>query len=263
MTSLYRLLLRLYYSGVVVRSLELHAELIPSRHRQLPSCAFLYAVLSVNSLVLDLEQFHHQELLPRLAGASINEPTRCTALKNKLLLALEHRISEGLQRVLHLMVEHAESILSALQYRKDFKDALLGAPTPACNDTCAFLSRQLSLVHSCLDGANADLFLRGLGTQFYAVLLRHLSRFTISTGTGGSQLMIDLARYCETIHSFQVGALDTQFAQLRQMANIHLVAEKQVMSLVKELISTGANPKDLKQFLPTHEHYQSSWVELL
>jgi hypothetical protein len=103
-------------------------------------------------------------------------------------------------------------------------------------------------------------FLKRLGTLFYDALFAHLKHYSVSMGLGGTQLMLDLARYTDTIKRFRVPVLDAQFTQLRSIANLHLVEEHNIRPLLKELLITVPR-NDLAMYLATHEHYQSTWLQ--
>jgi hypothetical protein len=62
---------------------------------------------------------------------------------------------------------------------------------------CALLAEQTRVVSSCLDGGNARVFARALGARLFEALLAHLKRLPVSSGLGGTQLLMDLSRYCE------------------------------------------------------------------
>jgi hypothetical protein len=135
-TTLYRLLLRQFGAECLLDCVDLHLALIPEKPqvkdcffiffffnffvqiKQPPEASFLYVVLTVNSIVLDLEQFHHTMVIPRVSLSSINEPTKCNNLKQKLLNQLEHRLSSGLQQLVRLYAAHIEAFLAAKQYRR-------------------------------------------------------------------------------------------------------------------------------------------------
>ncbi len=306
-TSLYKLLLQTLGSSCLVRAVDLHLELMSDRANAKRSVdvSFLYVTLTVNSIILDLEQYHHGQVLPRVA-ASINEPTKCASLLGKLLATLEQRLSAGLQRLVHVMAGQADALLSARQNRRDFKppaDVLVGAPTQACAAVCEFLIAQHAVVMACLDGGNAQLFLHSLGSLFYDALFAHLKKYSVSLGLGGTQLMMDMSRYVEIIKRFGSPSLDSHFAALRQLVNIHLVDRATIRSLLRELVSAaaaasaaaavaaaaaaaagGGAPEqsggvaamttvdeaskkmtiaDIREYLQTHEHYNSAWNDFL
>lgn len=267
-TTLYRLFLRVYGSECMLRAVDLHLELMPEKpNLKKPfDATFLYVALTVNSVVLDLERYHHMEVLPRVSRASINEPTKCNSLKSRLLQQLEQKVSQGLQRLVGLMVTQVEMLLSSLQARRDFRPAesvIVSGPTRACLAVCDFLNQQLETIRGCLDGGNADMFLRSLGSSVHATIFGHLRHFTVSTGLGGSQLMMDVARYSDAAKRFGVGTLDIQFGQLRSLANIHLVDQSSIQMLVKDLIGSGVPPADLRAYLETHESYTQHWNEYI
>jgi hypothetical protein len=261
--------------------------------------------LTVNSIVLDLEQYHHDQGLPRVA-ASINEPTKCSGLLARLLTQLEQRLSVGLQRLVHVMAGQADAVLGSRQNRRDFRpaeSALIEAPTAACVAACSVLASQQAVVSTCLDGGNAQLFLHSLGDLFFDALFAHLKRQPVSLGLGGTQLMMDLSRYVETIRRFGSPALDAHFAALRQLVNIHLVDQSSIRNVLRELVSATAAASaaasaaaaaaaaataaegavggaaavsavvndaaskmslaHIREYLQTHEQYNSSWVSWL
>ncbi len=306
-TSLYRLMLQTLGSACLVRAVDLHLELMRDRAdaKRPVDVSFLYVALTVNSIVLDLEQYHHAQVLPRVA-ASINEPTKCGGLLARLLAQLEQRLSAGLQRLVHVMAGQAEAVLAARQNRRDFRppdSALVEAPTAACVAACGVLAAQHAVVTACLDGGNARLVLHSLGDLFYDALFSHLKRQFVSLGLGGTQLMMDLSRYVETIRRFGSPALDAHFAALRQLVNIHLVDQSSIRNVLRELVSATAaasaaasaaaaaaaataaaagQPEgavggaatvaavvgeagnkmalsDIREYLQTHEQYNSSW----
>jgi hypothetical protein len=261
-TNLYKMLIRKLGSECVDAALDLHLSMIPDKpnpKKQL-NVTFLYVVLTVNSIVLDLELFHHSVVLPKVS-VSINEPTKCAAMKNKLLAILEQKLSSGMVRIVQVMAAQAEAILTSKQRRNDYRNedaAFTGKPTAACEATCEFLDAQHAVAVSCLDGGNAEAFFRTFGRLFYDALFAHMKRHSVSMGVGGTQLMIDISRYADSIRKFKIPALDTQFANLRTLANIHLVEEANIKTLLKDL--QGSIPRgDLMAYLSTHELYRSNW----
>jgi hypothetical protein len=110
------------------------------------------------------------------------------------------------------------------------------------------------------DGAGTQVFLKRLGCLFYDCLFAHLKNYSVSMGLGGTQLMLDLARYTDSIKRFRVPSLDVHFSQLRSIANLHLVEEHNIRPLLKELLITVPR-NDLAQYLTTHEHYKSTWLQ--
>lgn len=202
-TALYKLLLRVLGHACVARAVDLHVDMVPDRPavKKPLGQSFLYVTLAVNTVVLDVEQYHHSVVLPAVS-ASINEPTKCNSMKAKLVLQLEHKLAQGLQKLVRVMAAYAGALLDARQKRLDYRPAPTApvrSPTAACVSTCEFLDAQYQAVTSCLDGGNADAFLRRLGTLFYDALFVHLTKYSVTMGTGGTQLMLDLSRYGESI----------------------------------------------------------------
>jgi hypothetical protein len=103
-TQVYKLLLRVFGHSVVSAAVSLHVEMVPDRPnlKKELDVSFLYVALAVNTIVLDLEQFHHAVVMPLVAG-SINEPTKCKSLKDKLVHVLEQKLSAGLQKLVRVM----------------------------------------------------------------------------------------------------------------------------------------------------------------
>ena len=269
-TALYRLLLRLYGQDTLIRAVDLHLQLLPDRVpsiREPIDTSFLRVALTVNSVVLALERFHHVELLPRVSRASVNEPTKCNTLRARLLTQLESRLSEGLQRLAFILAARGQQLLHAHQGRRDFRppphSPSPSGPTATASAVCDFVKTQVMQVRGCLDGGNAEVFLRALGSELYHHLFTHLSSLTVALGEGGAQLLMDTTRYADTMRLFQLPGLDAQFAQLKAMSSIHCVDEKAIRPLLKDLVANGVPLADLRSFLETHEHYSTAWAEWL
>lgn len=264
-TAVYKLLLRTLGHSSVSTAVSLHLEMLPDKPnlKRPLDVSFLYVTLAVNTFMLDLEQFHHGVVLPKVAG-SINEPTKCNSMKDKLVNVLEQKLSTGLQKLVHVMVQQVEALLSSKQKRNDFRlsegDGFATRPTEACRAVCEFLNTQLLAITSCLDGGNADVFLRLLGTLIYESLFAHMKRVSVSMGMGGAQLMLDLSHYVDTVKRFKLSVVGTRFEILRSLAKLHMVEEGNLRTLVKELLVTV--PRDtLIQYLPTHENFKNTWLD--
>jgi hypothetical protein len=115
-TALYRLLLQTLGSDWLCKAVDLHLQLVSDKAgaRRPADISFLHVALTVNSVVLDVQQLHHSDVLPRVAS-SINEPTKCSSLLAKMLTQLEQRISTGLMRLVHTMASQTEAILASKQ----------------------------------------------------------------------------------------------------------------------------------------------------
>jgi hypothetical protein len=171
------------------------------------------------------------------------------------------------------------------RHRRDFRPGehvIVESATAACVALCELLNNQRLAVVGCLDGGNARVFLRALGGRFFEALLAHLKRFPVSLGLGGTQLLMDLSRYGDTARAFADPHLDAQLSALRHLANIHLVDRSSIPALLKELTTTtaadaivkdaeaeglagtqhvGLTVTDIKEYLHTHELYNSSWLD--
>lgn len=115
-TALYRLLLHTLGGDWLCRAVDLHLQLVSDKAgaKKPADISFLHVALTVNSIVLDVQQLHHSDVLPRVAS-SINEPTKCTSLLSKTLGQLEQRVSAGLMRLVHTMASQIEAVLSSKQ----------------------------------------------------------------------------------------------------------------------------------------------------
>jgi hypothetical protein len=176
-TALYKLLLRCFGHSTVSAAVALHVDMVPDKPnlKKELDVSFLYVALAVNTIVLDLEHFHHSVVMPRVSG-SINEPTKCKSMKDKLVHTLEQKLSAGLQKLVRVMaaqvwcacvalvrtthsIWQAEAILSNRQKRGDYRvvaDAFVSRPTAACAAVCEWLDAKLLQITSCLDGGNAE-----------------------------------------------------------------------------------------------------------
>ncbi len=308
-TSLYRLLLQTLCSDWLSRAVDLHLQLISDKAsaKRPADSSFLHVVLTVNSIVLDVQQLHHADVLPRVA-TSINEPTKCSSLLAKLLAQLEQRLSSGLLRLVQAMAAQTEALLTSKQlktkkkkvgfflkkkkkqkrYRRDFRpseSAVVDSPTGACLAVCDLVNAQRVSVLSCLDGGNSRMFLRALGGKLFETLVAHLKKQSVSMGIGGAQLLMDLSKYAETVRQFGDVQMDNRLALLRRLANIHLVDRGGIPGLLRDLSSAvaadmrerelaaakegagaqhaGLSMADIKEYLHTHELYNSNWLDFL
>jgi hypothetical protein len=154
---------------------------------------------------------------------------------------------------------------------------MIAQASEACQSVCEVITQQLGHIRNCLDGHNAQMFCKSLGFLFFQVisllhvfvrsvltrlqvLFSHLKKFSVSVGAGGSQVLLDLSLYSQTARGFSVSALDSQFANLKQLCNIHLVEEQSIRPLLKDLVGQGMPLQDIRHYLETHENFSNSWL---
>ena len=129
------------------------------------------------------------------------------------------------------------------------------------------------------------MFLRALGGKLFETLVAHLKKQSVSMGIGGAQLLMDLSKYAETVRQFGDVQMDNRLALLRRLANIHLVDRGGIPGLLRDLSSAvaadmrerelaaakegagaqhaGLSMADIKEYLHTHELYNSNWLDFL
>ena len=184
-------------------------------------------------------------------------------LKQKLLNQLEHRMSSGMQQMVRLHTAHIEAVLAAKQYRRDFRPPqgqVIEKASDACQAVCEVVKEQLVHIRNCLDGHNGQMYCKSLGFLFFQAVFSHLKKFSVSVGAGGSQVLLDVSMYANTAKGFEISTLDGQFANLKQLCNIHLVEEGSIRPLLKDLVGQGMGLQDIREYLETHELFSSSWL---
>ena len=201
--------------------------------------------------------------------SNVNIVTQCEDAKSNLLESIEKNVAEGLEHTVELMGRKVYKILKKNQKKTDYKftESSQNSYTPGITETCKLASKyvtdQWKKACSCLDGINLSAFLEQFGTIFAERLLRHLCKFTVSTGLGGSKLIQDLNQYKSVAQKFSNPSINKTFTELCKLANIHLVDKSSVMSLINDLKLTQFTKLEIKKYIKTHQHYINQWDDIV
>jgi hypothetical protein len=220
---------------------------------------YFRVVTVVNTFAVMTQKTFYLQIKPHVE-TSRNEYTLCVTEKNKLLLALEECINEGIRRALKLFHARMKAALR-LQQKRDFhtpKDANLEAVSRACQEVCALIRHIHTVIVNTLDGDNVTVLLRELATLILDTLLKHVAKFNISQGEGSLALLRDMKAYIETMERFGSKVVE-QFEVLEAVAKLHLVAPSQLPSLIRETSLRSLPSTLLQSFIAQRQDYSSHW----
>ncbi|GJJ74784.1 exocyst complex component 5 [Entomortierella parvispora] len=219
----------------------------------------------VNGIV-HLIQMHFQTTILPLTVPSPQVYRDTVIQKNKLMASVEAKANATIQKEIDVILAWLDTCLSR-QRRTDFKPKddeidLTGLATKPCIDCCEFLRRMYDTTRKCFDGKNIEMFCSEVGITFHGMLLEHFKKFSISP-VGGVLLAKDIAKYQETVKTWNIPALDERFETLRQLGKVFLAKPEMLPSVLNEGYLARADFKTLYPYLQMRVDFKTSKIDKL
>jgi len=104
-------------------------------------------------------------------------------------------------------------------------------------------------------------FLQSL-SLYYRMLLEHFKKFSISP-VGGVLLAKDIAKYQETVKTWNIPSLDERFETLRQLGKVFLAKPEMLPSVLNEGSLAKADFKSLYPYLQMRVDFKTSKIDKL
>ena len=219
-----------------------------------------------NSTLYSLERHLEVSAMPSMAS-SIEIRLDCLRLRDELFIPVESKVVKLLEYQLKSILESLKQIFdkdlkSDDFYKKDVQNQFTSNnPTNACLNSCAYLQSNLKAISHTLFGSNRESFLTELGLQFYRILVTSLRNLTVSN-FGAIRFMRDLSEYQKVIRQFNIEAVEYQFNNLRECANIFIVKSENIESILLELDKT-ISKEELYLFVKMRDDFKKSQLNKL
>lgn len=208
-------------------------------YQKLPPPTQLFKVIQLGSSILhNLERHLEIKVIP-IVSSSIQIRIECTRLRDDLFVPIESKVAKGLDQHLTLLIEYLRYIFDYEQKSADYNRReqdyhLDNEATTACLKCCTELRNQLKVINQTIYGKNREYFVGELGSQYYKLLIKNLSKMVVST-IGAIRLMRDLKEYQKLVREFDVLSVEALFDNLRDISNLFIVPSENLESVLSEL----------------------------
>ena len=224
-----------------------------------------FSIISKCSEMLNLLSISIKTIIIPILNNSPAYKKQVIGMTNGNFKKTEVMINNILEKLVNLCkIKIADSLLK--QKKKDYllKDTDImdqEATLPVVEITHFLSSVYKNAVSSGFDGANLSTFLCKVGHDLYLQLLDHYRKFPVNS-SGGVAVTKDIIAYQSMIEKWGLKEprLQDDFATLRELANIFVVQQNLVSSLIKEGHLVDVSPFILGEYIARREDYLNSGV---
>ncbi|KAL6945214.1 hypothetical protein ACO0QE_002662 [Hanseniaspora vineae] len=224
-----------------------------------------FSIIAKSSEILNLLSISIKTIIIPILNSSPAYKKQVIGMTNGNFKKTEVMINDILEKLVTLCKAKIADSLSK-QKKKDYllKDTDImdqEATLPVVEITHFLSSIYKNAVSSGFSGVNLSTFLCKIGHDLYLQLLDHYRKFSVNS-SGGVAVTKDIIAYQATIEKWGLkeSILQDDFATLRELANIFVVQQNLVSSLIKEGHLVDVSPYILGEYIARREDYLNSGV---
>lgn len=215
-------------------ALDLGLHILPlPEPRVPPECYFFETVGQANAIFHLLEKQFNDVLVPLISSTA--QHTACVEKKTTVMQQMEHKIENGLDRLLTSMVGYIKHVLATEQKKSDFRPEgellQMALFSTACEKVMAFCEKHIDAIKRCLDGKNVSSVLLEFGIRFHRVVFEHLQNFTYNP-RGAMLVICDVNEYRRMVKSFKIPMVHSLFEMLHALCNLLVVNAENLKMII-------------------------------
>ncbi|CAG9333024.1 EXOC5 [Blepharisma stoltei] len=188
------------------------------------------------------------------------EKEHCDGLRKRLSVSIEQNLMKGLNKCINQIITECEKILTNEQKKQDYlKNEKYTDNTQACSAVYEFLSQHIGIIKASLPPAQSSKLLSNLGTKFIAIVVEHLSKFTISQEKA-LLLSSDMNKYRNLVLLCENDKAVLDFEKFRQMMNLFMLPPNSLADLIHAEPIASIDRTILAEFISHREDFKTARV---
>ncbi|XP_071833640.1 exocyst complex component 5-like isoform X3 [Apostichopus japonicus] len=220
-------------------ALDLGIHILPLLEPRVPPECYFFETIGQANAIFHLLERQFGDVLVTLIRNHNNRSTAqhsaCVEKKVQVMQNMEHKIQNGLDRLLTSIVGYIKYVLATEQKKNDFRpegeETEMAQFSPACAKVMAFCEKHIDAIKSCLDGKNVSSVLLEFGIRFHRVIFDHLQNFTYNP-RGAMLVICDVNEYRRMVKSFQIPMVNSLFEMLHSLCNLLVVNSENLKMII-------------------------------